>query len=88
MAPALIYILCALTSVACTVLLLRRYRHSRVRMLFWSALAFLGFALSNILLFVDLVLLPQVDLTIIRSLATLCGILLLLYGLIVTTTKP
>jgi hydrogenase/urease accessory protein HupE len=88
MAAALIYILCALTSAACTVLLLRRYRHSRVRMLFWSALAFLAFAVSNVLLFIDLVVLPQWDLTVVRSLATLCGILLLLYGLIVTATKP
>jgi hydrogenase/urease accessory protein HupE len=85
---ALIYILCALTSAACTVLLLRHYRRSRVRMLFWSALAFLAFALANVLLFIDVIMLPQVDLTIARSLATLCGVLLLLYGLIVTTTKP
>ena len=85
---ALIYILCALTCGACTVLLLRRHRHSRVRMLFWSALAFLAFALSNVLLFIDLIVLSQWDLTILRSLATLSGILLLLYGLIITTTKP
>jgi hypothetical protein len=85
---ALIYILCALTSGACTVLLLRRYWHSRVRMLFWSALAFLAFALSNVLLFLDLIVLPQWDLTILRSLATSSGILLLLYGVIITTTKP
>ena len=85
---ALIYILCALTSAACTVLLLRRYRLSRVRMLFWSALAFLAFAVSNILLFIDLIVLPQVDLSVVRSAATLGGVLLLLYGLIVTTTKP
>jgi hydrogenase/urease accessory protein HupE len=81
MAPA-VYILCALTSLACAVLLLRAYRQSRSRLLFWSGLCFVGLTLNNALLFVDLVVLPQTDLYVLRSLPTLLGLGLLIYGLI------
>ena len=78
----LIYALCAVTSVLCAVLLLRGYLASRMRMLFWASLCFVGFALNNVLLFVDLVLLPQVDLSMWRTLPTLVGVMLFIYGLI------
>ena len=79
-----VYILCALTSLACAVLLWRGYTRSRgSRFLLWSSLCFAMLALNNVLLFVDKVILPtQVDLTIWRSLAGLVGVLLLNYGLI------
>jgi hypothetical protein len=77
-----VYILCALTSLACAVLLLRGYSHSRVRLLFWSGLCFVGLAINNTLLFVDLVLVPQIDLSFLRNIPNLVGIILLLYGLI------
>ena len=38
----LVYALCALTSLACAVLLLRGYASSRVRLLLWSGLCFCG----------------------------------------------
>jgi hypothetical protein len=77
-----IYILCSLVSLACTVLLLRGYLRSRVRLLLWSSLCFLGLTISNILLFIDLVVLPQIDLSLWRSLATLTALIVLIYGLI------
>jgi hypothetical protein len=77
-----IYILCSLVSLVCTVLLLRGYLRSRVRLLLWSSLCFLGLTISNILLFIDLVIFPQVDLSLWRSLATLIGLIVLIYGLI------
>lgn len=77
-----IYILCAATSLACTVLLLRAYGKSRVRLLFWSGLCFMGLALNNALLFIDLIILPNRDLLILRSTPALIGLLLLIYGLI------
>ena len=77
-----IYILCTLTSLTCAVLLLRGYRQNRVRLLFWSGLCFLGLALNNALLFVDKQILPDVNLFLVRSLPTLVGLALLLYGLI------
>jgi hypothetical protein len=82
-----VYILCALTSLGCTGLLVSRYRKSRVDLLFWSAIAFLFLATTNILLFVDLVLLgPNKDLSLYRNVATLLGVLVLLYGLIRNST--
>jgi hypothetical protein len=80
--PKLVYILCALTSLACAFLLLRQYRRTRGPLLFWSAGCFVCFALTNILLFVDLILLPEVDLSMVRGFLTLSGMIMMLYGLI------
>ncbi len=78
----LVYILCALTSLTCTVLLLRDYQAHRVRLLLWSGLCFAGLTLNNLLLLVDLNVVPQIDLSLWRSLPTLGGLLVLLYGLV------
>ena len=78
-----VYVLCALTSLACAILLWRGYRRSTVRLLFWSALCFVGLALNNTLLFVDLVVFPAaIDLSIWRKLPAVLGVSLLLYGLV------
>jgi hypothetical protein len=77
-----VYILCALTSISCAVLLLRGYHASRVRMLFWSGLCFSFLALNNILLVIDLTFMPQVDLSVIRAIPTVIGLAVLLYGFI------
>jgi hypothetical protein len=77
-----IYILCAATSLACAVLLCRGYLRTRARFLLWSGLCFLALAVNNALLFIDLVVLPERDLSLARSLTALAGLLLLLYGLI------
>lgn len=78
----LVYALCALTSLACAVLLLRGYASSRVRLLLWSGLCFCGLALNNILLLVDKRLVPSMDLSLWRTLPAAAGIALLLYGLV------
>jgi len=78
----LVYALCALTSCVCAVMLLRGYRRSRVRLLLWSGLCFACFALNNILLFIDMRVLPERDLSVVRTLPSLLGMSLLLYGLI------
>jgi len=78
----LVYALCALTSLACAVLLLRGYASSRVRLLLWSGLCFAGLALNNTLLLVDKRLVATVDLSLWRTLPALAGVALLLYGLI------
>jgi hypothetical protein len=80
---AAVYVLCALTSFACAVLLLRGYRARGVRLLLWSGLAFIGFAFGNLMLVVDRVVVgPQVDLSIWRSLPVLAGLGVLIYGLV------
>jgi hydrogenase/urease accessory protein HupE len=79
---AIVYILCALTSIWCSVLLLKAYKQTALRLLFWSGLAFVGLALNNILLFVDFVVFPSMEMTITRTLPALLGSLVLVYGLI------
>ena len=81
MAPA-VYALCALTSAVCAALLFRGYRRSRARLLFWSGLCFVGFALNNTVLFGDKVIWPEIDLRLWRTVPALVGLLCLLYGLI------
>ncbi len=82
MIPKIVYLLCALTGILCAVLLARRWRNHPNALLFWSALCFFCLAITNVLLFADLVLLPQIDLTHARSLVTLLGMAMLIYGLI------
>lgn len=77
-----VYILCAATSSLCAVLLFRGYRRSGVRLLFWSALCFIGLALNNVMLIVDLRVVPGIDLSTWRMVPAVAGAALLLYGLI------
>lgn len=77
-----VYILCALTSALCAGLLYRGYRQSGARLLLWSACCFLGLTVNNGLLYIDLILLPDVDLSVWRLLPAVIGMLLLLFGLI------
>jgi hypothetical protein len=83
---SIVYSLCSITSVACAVLLLRGYARSRYRLLLWSGLCFAGLALNNILLFID-VRVPDVDLSIWRTIPAVVGVAILLYGLIWETSQ-
>ena len=78
----IIYILCAATSTVCAVLLFRGYRRSGARLLFWSAMCFLGLALNNVVLIVDLRVIPAVDLSVWRTLPAVLGAGALIYGVI------
>jgi hypothetical protein len=83
MFPPAVYLLCAITSLVCLALLTRSYLRTRSRLLLWSALSFVGFAANNLLVFVDLILLPtDVDLLPYRALTSLAAIGILLYGFI------
>lgn len=77
-----IYALCTLTSVLCAVLLLRSYCGTRYRLLLWSGWCFIGLTLNNILVIVDKLAFPDIDLSTVRLLAGLVALLPLLYGLI------
>jgi hypothetical protein len=77
-----VYLLCALTSAACAWLLLRGYLASRTSLSFWSSVAFLGLTLNNVLLFVDLVMVPASDLTLLRHGIALAALLLLVWALV------
>jgi hypothetical protein len=75
-------LLAAVTSLACTVLLFRGYVTTGARLLLWSALCFVCLTLSNTLLFFDLVVFPNLDLRVYRLVASLAGVLFLLYAFI------
>jgi hypothetical protein len=77
-----VYTLCLLASAACSVLLIRRYIQLRTPLLLWSAACFVFLALNNLLVVLDLVLLPSVDLTMYRTASSLGAVLTLLYGFI------
>jgi hydrogenase/urease accessory protein HupE len=77
-----VYVLCALTSVICALLLVRSWKRSRARILLWSSLCFVGLAANNILLLTDLVFIPDVDLSIVRATTALGAVAVLVIGLI------
>jgi hypothetical protein len=77
-----VYLLCAVASLVCAVLLHRGYARSRTQLLMWSCLCFYGLTLNNVLLFVDLVVVPQVDLSVWRAGTALAAMLALLTGLV------
>lgn len=79
---AVIYSLCAVTALVCAILLLRSYQRTRMHLLLWSGLCFVGLTASNVLLVIDRIVYPEVDLAIARLSAALVGLLLLLVGLI------
>jgi hypothetical protein len=82
-----VYVLCALASLLAAGLVLRAFRTTRQRLLFWTAVCFAGLAANNLILFIDKVVAPDVDLSLWRSLPALLGLLALLYGLIWETSE-
>jgi hypothetical protein len=79
---AVIYSLCAITSASCSWLLLRAFRSSRVSLLLWSAACFGLLAVNNVLVAIDLLIFPSVDLLILRNGTALLAVGAMLYGLI------
>ena len=77
-----VYLLCAVMSFGCAVLLYRSYRAARTRLLMWSTWCFVGLAINNILLFVDRVLVPDIDMSVVRAAVGLVAVALLLFGLL------
>ena len=78
-----VYVLCALTALACGIMLFRAYLRSGQRFLLWASLCFVGLVLNNVLLYVDLAIIgPDVDLSVPRVATALAGIALLVFGLV------
>lgn len=77
-----VYVLAILTSLACALLLLRGYARGKKQLLLWSGLCFLILAGSNVLVFLDLVVVPTVDLYRWRLITTAAAMALLVYVLI------
>jgi hypothetical protein len=79
---AVVYLLCFLSSALCGYLLVSGYLRRRERLLMWSATCFCLLAANNLLVFIDIILLPGIDLTLMRSLIALAAIGVLIYGFI------
>ena len=77
-----VYFACALLSALCATLLLRAWARSREGLLLWSGLCFVGIALNNVLLFIDLRVMTETDLSLIRVLPAVGGIVILIFGLV------
>jgi hypothetical protein len=77
-----IYVLCALTSIGCAVLLQRQYARTRTRLLAWSAACFAGLAANNLILMLDLIVYPQIDLSLPRSGVALLAVSALVVGMV------
>jgi hypothetical protein len=60
----------------------REWRVQEIARQFWCGIFFVTMALENGVLFVDVILVPHIDLSDIRRAVPLTGLCLLLYGLI------
>jgi hypothetical protein len=78
----LVYLLCGATSLLCAVMLLRGYGRSKVRLLFWAGLCFIGLMVENIMLYFDVVVYPLIDLAIWRKIPGLLAMAVLVFGLV------
>ena len=58
-----VYLLCALMSMGCAAMLIRGYLKSRTRLLLVACFCFIGLAINNGFLFIDCVLMPDIDLS-------------------------
>ncbi|MCW2960581.1 MAG: hypothetical protein JWM90_968 [Thermoleophilia bacterium] len=78
----LTYVLNTIVCIVCTVLLWIGWRRGGSRLLMWSAACFLLLSINNALIFVDVLVVPEVDLSILRAATALVGFSVLLFGLI------
>ena len=76
------YMLCALVSLLCAILLVRGYLRGRQRLLLWSGLCFAGLTVANALVYVDLVMYPKINLYPARLLVTAVSVLILFLGMV------
>jgi hypothetical protein len=77
-----VYLLCAATSTLVAVLLVRSYFEKKSSLLLWSSLCFVGLALNNLLLVLDLLVVASVDLSFARQGTALAAMVLLIIGLV------
>lgn len=80
--PTAVYILCFITSSACAWLLARSYWRTGTRLLLWSAICFLLLAGNNLIVVLDMLILPAWDLRILRLGLSLGAVGVLLFGFI------
>lgn len=77
-----VYLLCFATSAACCYLLARNYMRTNARLLLWSAICFLFLALNNLVVVLDLLVLPDTNFSLVRVGLSLAAVCVLLFGFI------
>jgi hypothetical protein len=80
---AAIYVLCAVTSAVCALLLGRGWLRTRTRLLLWSTACFVLLALNNLLLVADRLIWTGADLSLARGISGLAAVATLVTGLAV-----
>ena len=80
--PTTVYLLCFATSAACALLLARSYFASRARLLLWSAICFLFLAANNLVVVVDMLMIPEISFRVLRLLLALAAVSVLLFGFV------
>lgn len=78
----IVYLLCAATCLLCAFMLIRGYKQTGVRLLLWSGLCFAGLMIDNIILYVDVVVVPDMNLAIWRKIPGFVATVVLIIGLI------
>lgn len=82
-----IFFLCFATSALCAWLLLKGFKRTRFRLLFWSGLCFCCMAVNNLVLILDVHVFPTRDLLAWRLIPALVGVAVLLFGLVWETKR-
>jgi hypothetical protein len=83
MIAEIVYVLCGVLSALCAGMLYSKYRATQTRFLLWSSLCFVGLAINNVILFIDMIIIPQTDISVIRMIPALLGVSVLIYGFLV-----
>lgn len=78
----MVYVLCFLTSAACAWLLGRAFARTGTRLLLWSSVCFGFLAANNLVLVLDLVVWPELDLRLARLVLALAAIMSLIWGFV------
>lgn len=77
-----VYFLCFLTSAVCACMLARSYSRNGTGLLLWSSISFSFLAANNLVLVLDLVVWPDVDLRLARLLLSLAAAVSLIWGFV------
>jgi hypothetical protein len=80
--PGLAFLLCMITSLLSAVLLWRAARGPTRRLLLWSAAFFVGMAINNLLLFVDVITGPNVNWMTPANVVAAVSVIGLIYALV------
>lgn len=80
--PAVVYVLCFLTSAACAWLLGRSYRENGTPLLLWSSICFGFLAANNLALVLDLLVVPGLDLRLARLALALAAVVSLIWAFV------